>query len=99
MRERVTGLYGVKPTIDFVEIAQPVDRSGRRAKIDRRVIPSRGTAGFGETKPRASGHHQWDLTLTGGSASIWSLVRSTRTPSVARLAAPIGIATCLRPHT
>jgi hypothetical protein len=25
MRERVTGLYGVEPTIDFVEIAQLVD--------------------------------------------------------------------------
>src|SRR5947209_11650078 len=25
MRERVTGLYGVAPTIDFVEIAQLVD--------------------------------------------------------------------------
>ncbi len=28
MRERVTGLYGVEPTIDFVEIAQIVDNSG-----------------------------------------------------------------------
>jgi len=28
MRERVTGLYGVAPTIDFVEIAQIVDNSG-----------------------------------------------------------------------
>ena len=28
MRERVTGLYGVEPTIDFVEIAQLVDNSG-----------------------------------------------------------------------
>ena len=28
MRERVTGLYGVEPTIDFVEIAQLVDSSG-----------------------------------------------------------------------
>jgi heme-degrading monooxygenase HmoA len=28
MRERVTGLYGVQPTIDFVEIAQLVDNSG-----------------------------------------------------------------------
>ena len=28
MRERVTGLYGVAPTIDFVEIAQLVDNSG-----------------------------------------------------------------------
>ena len=27
MRERVTGLYGVEPTIDFVEIAQLVDNS------------------------------------------------------------------------
>ena len=27
MRERVTGLYGVGPTIDFVEIAQIVDNS------------------------------------------------------------------------
>lgn len=27
MRERVTGLYGVPPTIDFVEIAQLVDNS------------------------------------------------------------------------
>jgi len=27
MRERVTGLYGVKPTIDFVEIAELVDNS------------------------------------------------------------------------
>lgn len=27
LRERVTGLYGVKPTIDFVEIAQLVDNS------------------------------------------------------------------------
>jgi heme-degrading monooxygenase HmoA len=28
LRERVTGLYGVAPTIDFVEIAQIVDNSG-----------------------------------------------------------------------
>jgi hypothetical protein len=28
MRERVTGLYGVVPTIDFVEIAEFVDNSG-----------------------------------------------------------------------
>jgi len=28
MRARVTGLYGVEPTIDFVEIAQIVDNSG-----------------------------------------------------------------------
>jgi heme-degrading monooxygenase HmoA len=28
MRERVTGLYGVGPTIDFVEIAEIVDNSG-----------------------------------------------------------------------
>ncbi len=28
MRERVTGLYGVEPTIEFVEIAQLVDNSG-----------------------------------------------------------------------
>jgi heme-degrading monooxygenase HmoA len=28
LRERVTGLYGVEPTIDFVEIAQMVDNSG-----------------------------------------------------------------------
>jgi heme-degrading monooxygenase HmoA len=28
MRERVTGLYGVEPTIDFLEIAQLVDNSG-----------------------------------------------------------------------
>jgi heme-degrading monooxygenase HmoA len=28
MRERVTGLYGVAPTIDFVEVAQFVDNSG-----------------------------------------------------------------------
>jgi heme-degrading monooxygenase HmoA len=28
LRERVTGLYGVKPTIDFVEIAELVDNSG-----------------------------------------------------------------------
>lgn len=27
LRERVTGLYGVGPTIDFVEIAQIVDNS------------------------------------------------------------------------
>ncbi len=27
LRERVTGLYGVPPTIDFVEIAQVVDNS------------------------------------------------------------------------
>ena len=27
LRERVTGLYGVRPTIDFVEIAQMVDNS------------------------------------------------------------------------
>ncbi len=27
LRERVTGLYGVKPAIDFVEIAQLVDNS------------------------------------------------------------------------
>jgi heme-degrading monooxygenase HmoA len=28
LRERVTGLYGVEPTIDFVEIAEFVDNSG-----------------------------------------------------------------------
>ena len=28
LRERVTGLYGTKPTIDFVEIAQMVDNTG-----------------------------------------------------------------------
>ena len=28
MRERVTGLYGVKPSIDFVEIVQVVDNTG-----------------------------------------------------------------------
>ncbi len=28
LRERVTGLYGVGPTIEFVEIAQIVDNSG-----------------------------------------------------------------------
>jgi hypothetical protein len=28
MRERVTGRYGVEPTIDFVEIAQIVDNVG-----------------------------------------------------------------------
>lgn len=28
VREMVTGLYGVEPTIDFVEIAQVVDNSG-----------------------------------------------------------------------
>ena len=28
LRERVTGLYGVAPTIEFVEIAQVVDNSG-----------------------------------------------------------------------
>jgi hypothetical protein len=28
VREMVTGLYGVEPTIDFVEIAQTVDNSG-----------------------------------------------------------------------
>jgi heme-degrading monooxygenase HmoA len=27
LRERVAGLYGVRPTIDFVEIAQMVDNS------------------------------------------------------------------------
>ena len=28
MRERVTGLYGAEPTIDFVDIAQLVDNAG-----------------------------------------------------------------------
>jgi hypothetical protein len=28
VREMVTGLYGVAPTIEFVEIAQIVDNSG-----------------------------------------------------------------------
>jgi heme-degrading monooxygenase HmoA len=33
LRERVTGLYGVEPTIDFVEIAQLVDNApGARAQ-------------------------------------------------------------------
>jgi heme-degrading monooxygenase HmoA len=32
MRERVTGLYGVAPTIDFVEIAEIVDNSGVQAE-------------------------------------------------------------------
>ncbi len=30
MRERVTGLYGVRPTIDFVEVAQLVDNIAPR---------------------------------------------------------------------
>jgi hypothetical protein len=30
MRDRVTGLYGVTPTIEFVEIAQLVENSGIR---------------------------------------------------------------------
>ena len=30
LRERVTGLYGVAPEIEFVEIAQIVDNSGSR---------------------------------------------------------------------
>jgi len=29
MRERITGLYGAEPAIDFVEIAAIVDNSGR----------------------------------------------------------------------
>jgi hypothetical protein len=29
LRERVTGLYGVQPSIEFVDIAQIVDNSGR----------------------------------------------------------------------
>jgi heme-degrading monooxygenase HmoA len=28
MRERVTGLYGVEPTIEFLEVAQLVDNAG-----------------------------------------------------------------------
>ena len=28
LRQRVTGLYGVEPTIDFLEIAQLVDNAG-----------------------------------------------------------------------
>jgi heme-degrading monooxygenase HmoA len=28
LRERVTGLYGVEPTIDYVEIAELVDNAG-----------------------------------------------------------------------
>jgi hypothetical protein len=28
LRERVTGLYGVEPTIEFVEITQLVDNAG-----------------------------------------------------------------------
>jgi hypothetical protein len=31
LRERVTDLYGVAPTIEFVEIAQVVDNSAHRA--------------------------------------------------------------------
>ncbi len=31
LRERVTGLYGVEPTIDFVEIAEFVDNSSTTA--------------------------------------------------------------------
>jgi hypothetical protein len=34
MRQRVTGLYGVEPTIDFVEIAQLVDNSGAPHQTD-----------------------------------------------------------------
>jgi hypothetical protein len=30
VRDRVTGLYGTKPTVDFVEIAQVVDNTGER---------------------------------------------------------------------
>jgi hypothetical protein len=36
MRERVTGLYGVEPTIDFVEIAQLVDNFGSSHQDRRR---------------------------------------------------------------
>ena len=32
MRERVSGLYGVEPTIEFVEIAQLVDNAGTDAQ-------------------------------------------------------------------
>lgn len=32
MRERVSGLYGVEPTIDFVEIAQLVDNADIEAE-------------------------------------------------------------------
>ena len=32
MRERVSGLYGVEPTIDFVEIAELVDNAGIEAE-------------------------------------------------------------------
>lgn len=32
MRERVSSLYGVEPTIDFVEIAQLVDNAGTDAQ-------------------------------------------------------------------
>jgi hypothetical protein len=32
-RERVTGLYGVKPTIDFLEIAELVDNAGRKRAL------------------------------------------------------------------
>jgi heme-degrading monooxygenase HmoA len=34
MRRRVTGLYGVTPTIDFIEIAQLVDNSGTSHQTD-----------------------------------------------------------------
>ena len=38
LRERVTGLYGVPPTIDFVEIAQMVDNSALLARHLRREL-------------------------------------------------------------
>ena len=43
MRERVTGLYGVQPAIDFVEIAQLVDNSAaaHKAELAERVLRRR----------------------------------------------------------
>jgi heme-degrading monooxygenase HmoA len=48
VREMVTGLYGVEPTIDFVEIAQTVDNSGTsqrkgpKRRRDTRSVPAPG---------------------------------------------------------
>ena len=56
MRERVTGLYGVKPTIDFVEIAQIVDNSARRAASDKSELATGALSRFKAPTRTTPGH-------------------------------------------
>jgi hypothetical protein len=60
LRERTTGLYGVAPVIDFVEIAEIVDNS-----IPQWQAPDDSVAA-GQPTPAArisTGHHDLDIAV------------------------------------